>query len=176
MTGMKPAASPSSTSFDPVALIRDHQTAVWRYLRALGCTVEQADDFTQETFLAVLEKPFQEYNPNATRAYLRKVAFNLFITAQRRSGRVIAVENVEQYDSDWTRWAGHDDGEAAIDALRECFEQLADRGQLALRMRFREKRSRAEIAEALGMTEHGAKNLMQRAKKRLRDCVEGKVK
>jgi RNA polymerase sigma-70 factor, ECF subfamily len=173
---MKPAASPSSTGFDPLRLIKDHQTAVWRYLRVLGCTAEQADDFTQDTFLAVLEKPFHEYNTHATRAYLRKVAFNLFITYQRRSGRVVAVENVEQYDTDWTRWAGHDDGEAALDALRECFEQLPDRGQMALRMRFRDKRSRAEIAEALSMTEHGAKNLMQRAKKRLRDCVEGKMK
>ncbi len=157
-------------------LIQDHQVGIWRYLRALGCSAEQAEDITQETFLAVLERPFQEFSTHATRAYLRKVAYNLFITARRRSGRVVTVEDVELFDSEWTRWAGHDDGETMLDALRECFEQLSDRAKLALRMRFRDRSSRAEIAEALSMTEHGAKNLMQRAKKRLRDCVEGKLK
>jgi RNA polymerase sigma-70 factor, ECF subfamily len=173
--GMEPVASPSNAGLDPVQLIMDHQVSVWRYLRALGCTVEQAEDFTQETFLAVLEKPFQQYSPHATRAYLRKVAYNLFVTAQRRSGRVVVVEDVEQYDKDWSRWAGHDDGEALLDALRDCFEQLTERAKLALRKRFHDKSSRTDIATALAMTEHGAKNLMQRAKKRLRDCVEGKL-
>jgi RNA polymerase sigma-70 factor (ECF subfamily) len=32
-----------------------------------------------------------------------------------------------------------------------------------------------EIARSLEITEHGAKNLMQRAKKQLRQCVEGKM-
>ena len=31
------------------------------------------------------------------------------------------------------------------------------------------------IAEGLGITEHGAKNLMQRAKQQLRACVEQKL-
>jgi RNA polymerase sigma-70 factor (ECF subfamily) len=42
-------------------------------------------------------------------------------------------------------------------------------------MRFREKRTRQRIATALEITEHGAKNLMQRAKKQLRTCVDEKM-
>jgi RNA polymerase sigma-70 factor (ECF subfamily) len=53
--------------------------------------------------------------------------------------------------------------------------QLTDRARLALEMRFRDRGSRAEIAAALGITEHGAKNLMQRAKQQLRDCIKRKV-
>lgn len=172
---MKPVVPPTSAGFDPVKLIQDHQVGVWRYLRALGCSKEQAEDLTQDTFLAVLQKPFQDYSPTATRAYLRRVAFNLFVTQQRRSGRVVTVEDIEQYDVDWTRWAGHDDGESLLLALRQCLETLGDRAQLALGLRFREQKSRNEIADALQMTEHGAKNLMQRAKKKLRECVEGKM-
>ncbi len=134
-----------------------------------------ADDLTQETFLIVLQRPFQDYNDQATRAYLRKVAFNLLVTQQRRAGRVVAVEDIEQYDQEWTRWAGASDGEEVLDALRNCLEALSDRVKLALRMRFGERRSRQEIADVLQMTEHGAKNLMQRAKKRLRECVEHKL-
>jgi RNA polymerase sigma-70 factor (ECF subfamily) len=60
-------------------------------------------------------------------------------------------------------------------ALKECVDQLGERPQLALRLRFRERQTRQQIAAALQMTEHGAKNLMQRAKKKLRECVEGKL-
>jgi RNA polymerase sigma-70 factor (ECF subfamily) len=46
---------------------------------------------------------------------------------------------------------------------------------MALDMRFRDRSSRSEIAVALGITEHGAKNLMQRAKQQLRVCIERKT-
>ncbi|MBM3998073.1 MAG: sigma-70 family RNA polymerase sigma factor [Planctomycetes bacterium] len=161
--------------FDPLKLIQDHQLGLWRYLRALGCAREVADDLAQETFLIVLQRPFQDYSEVATRAYLRKVAYNLLVTQQRRAGRVVAVENIEQYERDWNRWAGDGDGEDALRALRGCLKVLGPRALHALKMRFEERRSRQEIADALQMTEHGAKNLMQRAKKKLRDCVEGKI-
>jgi RNA polymerase sigma-70 factor, ECF subfamily len=171
---MKPVVPPA-TGFDPVKLIQDHQVGVWRYLRALGCSPDQAEDLAQETFLSVLQKPFQDYSPHATRAYLRRVAYNLFVTQQRRSGRVVTVEDIEQYDLGWTRWAGHDDGESLLLALRKCLEKLGDRARLALRLRFGERRTRNEIAAALEVSEHGAKNLMQRAKQKLRECVEGSI-
>ena len=74
-----------------------------------------------------------------------------------------------------TRWSAHDNGEELLAALGGCFDALGDRAQLALDMRFRERSSRNEIADALKMSEHGAKNLMQRAKKRLRECVDRKM-
>jgi RNA polymerase sigma-70 factor (ECF subfamily) len=158
-----------------VELIEKYQTGIWRYLRALGCDPAQADDLTQETFLAVLQRPFHHYGSAATAAYLRKVAHNHFVSAQRRAGKVVAVENVEEFDKTWEKWSGTDDGEALLEALRECLQRLTDRARMALEMRFRDRESRANIAAALEITEHGAKNLMQRAKKQLRKCVEGKM-
>jgi RNA polymerase sigma-70 factor (ECF subfamily) len=43
-------------------------------------------------------------------------------------------------------------------------------------MRFADQASRVEIGKALKITEHGARNLMQRAKQQLRTCVEEKLK
>lgn len=172
---MKLATMPETTGFDPVELIEAYQSGIWRYLRALGCEPAQADDLTQETFLAVLQHPFEDYGPAATAAYLRKVAYNQFISAQRRAGKVVPVEDVEQFDKSWEQWAGNDNGEAMLEALRECLEQLTDRARMALEMRFRDRESRPNIGAALGITEHGAKNLMQRAKKQLKTCIEGKI-
>jgi RNA polymerase sigma-70 factor (ECF subfamily) len=167
---------PPVTGFDPVRLIANYQQGVWRYLRTLGCEPALADDLTQETFLAVLQKPFQDYNPAATAAYLRRVGYNLFISYQRRSGKVTSVDNIEQLEQHFVQFAGEDQGEAALEALRECLTKLTDRAKWSLEMRFRENLSRTEIAEKLEISEHGAKNLMQRAKQQLRECVERKLK
>jgi RNA polymerase sigma-70 factor (ECF subfamily) len=168
--------APKSTGFDPARLIERHQAGVWRYLRALGCDPSEADDLTQETFLAVLQKPFDDFNPAATAGYLRKVAHNLFITVRRRAGRVVPVEDIEQVSSLWSQWADKDNGEAVLGMLQECLAELTQRARWALEMRFQERLPRIEIAAALKITEHGAKNLMQRAKKQLRGCVERKMR
>lgn len=173
---MRTEPSQPTSGIDPAALIRTYQAGIWRYLRALGCDAAQAEDLTQETFLSVLQKPFQDMGPLATSAYLRKVAYNLFISHQRRAGKVTPVENVEELDRTWTSWAGNDDGETLLDALRECLKGISERARLALEMRFREESSREAIAATLEITEHGAKNLMQRAKQQLRACVESKLK
>ena len=100
----------------------------------------------------------------------------MLISYRRRTKRITLTDQIEFLDSDWTRWAGFDSGDAAIEYLTECFQRLSERAKLALKMRFQERASREQIATALGITEHGAKNLMQRAKSQLKDCVETKIK
>lgn len=166
----------AAAGLDVARLVKEHQAGVWRYLRVLGCAAWQADDLTQETFLAVLKKPFRDYDRAATAAYLRKVARNLFISSQRRAARSLVVADLDSIDAVWSSWAGQDDGQELIDALEKCLQKLTDRARMALDLRFKDRRSRVEIAAALGMSEDGAKNLMQRAKQRLRECVQRKIR
>jgi RNA polymerase sigma-70 factor (ECF subfamily) len=160
---------------DSARLIEQHQAGIWRYLRVLGCDAAQADDLTQETFLLVMQRPFHDHCVAATAAYLRTTAHNLFVSAQRRAGRMRPTDNVEDLDQTWTNWAGSDNGEALLEALRDCLTQLTERARFALEMRFEKRLTREEIATELGITEHGTKNLMQRAKQQLRRCIEGKL-
>ena len=89
---------------------------------------------------------------------------------------MLVTSELEQLDSQWMRWAGADgDGGDVVDALAECFGRLTKRAQLSLRLRFAENASRDHIASELGITEHGAKNLMQRAKLQLKQCLDGKI-
>jgi RNA polymerase sigma-70 factor (ECF subfamily) len=88
---------------------------------------------------------------------------------------VVAVEDIEQVEATWLRWVGQDDGEELLAKLKECLAQLTERARWALEMRFRDRLARLEIAEHLGITEHGAKNLMQRAKQQLRTCIDAKT-
>ena len=169
------ASKINDSEHDLAELIVRHQATVWRYLRALGADVALADDLTQEAFLEVMRRPFEQYNDAASAGYLRRVAHNLFISRRRREGRMMVTDCAEDFETSWMRWAGFDAGNSVLDALAECFSRLTDRAQLALRLRFAEDSSRETIAEALAISEHGAKNLMQRAKAQLRECVEQKL-
>lgn len=161
---------------DLAELVARHQVGVWRYLRALGAEAALADDLTQDTFLEIMRRPFVQYSDAATAGYLRRVAHNLFISRRRRDVRMSVTEHVDQFDTSWMRWAGFDNGNTALDALGECWQRLTDRAQLALQLRFAQETSREAIAQSLGISEHGAKNLMQRAKSQLRECIEQKLK
>lgn len=85
------------------------------------------------------------------------------------------TEHAEQFESSWMRWAGFDGGNLAIEALEECISRLTERAQVAIRMRYGKEATREVIAKTLEITEHGAKNLLQRAKGQLRDCVDKKI-
>ncbi len=172
---MKDLPQHESPAVDIAQLVAAHQLSVWRYLRSWGCSPQEAEDLTQETFLKVLEKPFEQLTDAATRGFLRTVARNLLIDRRRKQGRnaqIQGVENIEQF------WVASDKGEPEelLDFLRECLEGLTDRARMALEMRFSDRKSRTEIADALEIGEHGAKNLMQRAKQQLRECIEHKLK
>ncbi len=165
----------SEMELDLSELVARHQIMVWRYLRALGAEAALADDLTQDTFLEVMRRPFEQFSDAATASYLRRVAHNLFISRRRRENRMTVTEHAEQFETAWLRWAGFDAGNDLLDGLQDCFRRLTNRAQLALRMRFGNEASRQGIAESLGISEHGAKNLMQRAKSQLRECLEKKL-
>lgn len=161
-------------ALDAEQLVLRHQRGVWRYLRMLGCDDATADDLTQETFLRVLRREdFVQHNDSATAGYLRRTAYNLMVSRHRKLGRIQTIAEPQLLDETWDRWAGKDlSGDLAIEALKHCFEKLTQRARMALTMRFDSSSSRVEIGEALGITDHGARNLMQRAKRQLRECVE----
>ncbi|WDI44715.1 RNA polymerase sigma factor [Bremerella sp. P1] len=171
---MKDLPQHESPAVDIAQLVAEHQLSVWRYLRSWGCSPQEAEDLTQETFLKVLEKPFEQLTDAATRGYLRTVARNLLIDRRRREGRqtnIQAVENIDQF------WVATDERkpDELLELLKECLDGLTERARMALQMRFQDRKSRSEIADALQIGEHGAKNLMQRAKQQLRECIEFKL-
>ncbi|TWU59837.1 ECF RNA polymerase sigma factor SigE [Rubripirellula tenax] len=168
---------PETGELSPNELIARHQRGVWRYLRMLGCDDAMADDLTQETFLRVLRRDnFVQHSEAATNSYLRRTAYNLLVSDHRKNQRIQTVAPSPLMDEIYDRWAGKDlSGDQAVDSLRDCLKALTDRARLALTMRFGKGASRIEIAEALDITDHGARNLMQRAKGQLRECVEAKL-
>lgn len=157
-------------------LVETHQAGIWRYLRLLGCDPQKADDLTQEVFLGVLKRPFDNYDFRATAAYLRNAARMVFLTSLRTEARRNAVIYADAVEVVWEAGAGKDEGDAQLDALEHCLGELDERERRALELRYRSDASREEIAAALELSIDGAKNLLQRTKDKLRLCISRRTK
>ncbi len=157
------------------ALVRSHQAGVWRYLRYLGCCAMEADDLTQETFLAVFRDGFEDRSPEQTAAYLRTVARNRLLMLRRTQRRAPEVD-LEAAEAVWAETVGDDGMDDYVVALEDCLETgVTPRVRRALEMLYRDGRSRSEIAEQLEMAVEGVKTLLRRARATLRECVERKL-
>jgi len=166
---------PVKSSSDMIeTLIADHQSGVWRYLRAMGCQPDLADDLTQETFLGVMRRPFQYFGKAAAGSYLRRSAYFLYMSHVRRQNPTQSeLGAIEVSEATWNRWIQRQKKQLEIlEMLNDGLANLPERSRTALVMRYRDGCSREEIAKALSISEHGAKNLMQRAKKKLRESIE----
>lgn len=161
------------TETEFVALVNRHQAGFWRYLRLIGCEPALADDLTQDTFLTVLQEPFDDYAPAASAAYLRTIARRKF--AQHCERNRLKFGDLDAADTVWAEVAPDDSGEAQLEALDRCLEKLPPRTRKALELRFAGEASREEIAREIGLSEDGAKNLIQRAKDALRECIERRL-
>jgi RNA polymerase sigma-70 factor, ECF subfamily len=161
-------------SFDVAALVEAHHAGIWRYLRYLGCDRALADDLTQETFLQVVQKPFEWRGEREAAAWLRLAARNLFLVNVRRSKLIKTVEDLDQADAAWDR-ANADDSDARQIALRECLEAVQGKARDVLNLQFREKRSGDEIARLLKLSAQNVRVIAHRAKQVLKQCIEKKL-
>jgi RNA polymerase sigma-70 factor (ECF subfamily) len=177
MTAIQEQPPPTQQPLDLASLVHRHQAGVWRYLRFLGADRSEADDLTQETFLAVARGGFVERDERQTAGYLRVVARNQLLALRRKQNREISTVELESADTVWAAAAG-DDGSfnSYLDALCECVEQLDGRPRLAIDLHYRVEASRDAIAAALDMKPDGVKTLLRRTRQLLRECVERKLK
>lgn len=157
---------------DLEALILDHQAAVWRYLRVLGCDPSEADDLTQDVFVRALSGPLEHRGDRSTRSYLLRAARFRYLQLRGKENRLREVAFSEAVD----KWFGErclkDGGNDWLAALHHCTGELKGRQRAALDLFYVEGRSRREIAAQLRMKENGFKTLLQRLRARLRQCVE----
>lgn len=166
----------SKTTIAIDQIVRNHQRGVWRFLIALGCDSSEAEDLTQETFVAVFRGGFEYRGPSETEAYLRKVAKHRFISSVRKRRRAPVVRNLDDVDVEWAQFESEIEGDRRIELLRRCLETLAQRARQGLELRYRIDLSRAEIAKRLDMKENGVRTLLDRARTALRECVQRKLK
>src|SRR4051812_24266706 len=82
------AASPPSPRRDVKvrALVGAHFDFIWRLLRRLGLSAEDADDATQHVFMTALPK-LENITPGSERSFLYGVALRVHANARRKRAR-----------------------------------------------------------------------------------------
>jgi RNA polymerase sigma-70 factor (ECF subfamily) len=169
-------AGSSSTPAELATLVRRHQAGVWRYVRFLGADATEADDLTQETFLALARADFVERDERQTAGYLRVIARNQLLALRRKQNRELRTVELEAADSVWAAAAAPDGSlDAYLDALRDCVAGLEGRSRQAIDLHYAQRAGREAIATALGMQPDGVKTLLRRTRQVLRECVERKI-
>ncbi len=169
-------------------IVRTHQAMVYRYLRYMGAAADVAEDVAQETFLAAYRSgsaPLEDAAAEGGRcaAWLRGVARNQLLMHFRkaRSNPVSADPVVLQQALDEADEVFHGellrqgDGFDYHEALQACLARLQGTQRKLLEMFYGEEFSRAQIGEALNMTEDGVKSFLRRVRAALRKCVLGRL-
>ena len=170
-------AGPELPNADLASLVQRLQAGVWRYLRFLGASGPQADDLTQETFLAFVRAEFTERGDRQTASYLRTVARNQLLLLRRRQNREVSTVQLEAADEVWAAATGPDGSLAGyLDALATCLETLEGRAREAIDLHYRDCVGRDAIAAMIGMNPDGVKTLLRRTRELLRECIERKTK
>lgn len=161
---------------DLASLVARHQAGVWRYVRFLGADTTEADDLTQETFLALARGGFVERDERQTASYLRVVARNQLMALRRRQNREVCTVELEAADSVWAAAAGPDGSLTGyLDVLRDCLAQLEGRAREAIDLHYHDRAGRDAIATKLSMKPDGVKTLLRRTREVLRECIERKI-
>lgn len=164
-----------SPAADPEAFVRQHQVALWRYLRALGAPTDLAEDILQDTFVIACRKLHDDRGAAAAAEFLRQTARHLLLRRRRDQSRREAVL-LELADRAWRDDCATDHGEAWLAALRACVEQLDGRSAAVVQAVYGEGAARRDAAGRLGMKETGVKTLLQRVRTNLRACVERRMR
>jgi RNA polymerase sigma-70 factor, ECF subfamily len=171
------ASPPPSGALALADVVRIHQQGVWRYVRFLGADHTEADDLTQDTFLAFSRSEFVERCDRQTAAYLRVVARNQLLALRRKQNREVSTVELESAEAVWAAAAGSDGNLTEfLDALRECLQQLEGRAHRAVDMHYQHNAGREAIAAELEMKPDGVKTLLRRTRQILRECIERKIR
>ena len=169
-------SDPPCVEFDLASLVREHQADVWRYLRYLGAAAEDADDLTQETFLAVARAPFELRSRCETAAYLRTAARNQLLMLRRRQGRQICTVEMAAAEDVWAETIVTGDSNEFVDALSRCYETLVGRAREAVDRFYRNGESREQLAARFEISADGVKTLLRRTRASLKDCIERRLR
>jgi RNA polymerase sigma-70 factor, ECF subfamily len=149
------------------AIYERYRLAVFRYLRGLGSSEDEALDLTATVFERAL-RSLGSYRGEGggLAAWLLRIARNAAIDQARKSRRLVALPS----HLDQLREERAPDERADLAALRELVAALPDVQRDALVLRYAVGLSAREIGIVIGKREDATRKLIQRALEKLREA------
>jgi RNA polymerase sigma-70 factor (ECF subfamily) len=160
---------------DAAGMVEQHWDAVFRLLFRLTHNAHDTEDLTQETFLRAMERS-ESFQPGTDRrAWLRRIATNLFLDQCRRR-KVAKAEALADDPVDRSRLVeGSLQNQELGAVLEQAIAGLPETARMVFVLRVQEEVSFQEIARLIGATEETARWHMMKARRLLMERLEGKV-
>jgi len=160
----KPTTDPPAGFAD---LVRDHWEPVFRYLMSHARRTHDAEELTQETFLRALNHLADRDPDSRPRAWLLRIARNLFLDAARRR-QTVAFGPLGDRDPGGELPPDRA-AEVADDAakVRAALAELTELPRSVFLLRVEGELSFAEIAATVGISEEAARWHMHQARAKL---------
>lgn len=166
--------TPASTS-EMIALLTQHQAALYAFLRALLPSAADAEDVLQETNIAIWESIARFESGTNFRAFAMKVAYHRAIdhgrTRKRSSILVFNSELIERISGTLI------DDAASLESVREsdlerCLAGLSTDDRKLIRLRYYQQRTIRDLVSVTGKSETNLQYHFGRIRGLLRACIE----
>lgn len=147
-------------------LVSEHHAAVYRYAFRLTGIVCDAEDLTQQTFLAAHQSVAQLHDPANARAWLFTILRHAYSKLKSKRVPLLATP----FDIDLEAVPEERPEEPLVDQqrLQEAIDELPDEFKLVILLFYFEDCSYREIAERLSLPPGTVMSRLARAKARLR--------
>jgi RNA polymerase sigma-70 factor (ECF subfamily) len=147
-------------------LVEKYHQAVYRYAFRLSGSAADAEDLTQQAFLAAQQKLGQLRKPESARSWLFTILRNCFLKSVRRPGHLLASSL--ELDMDSVPEEVPKEGDLDAELLQKSLDELPENFRLVLVMFYFEDCSYREIAEKLDLPIGTVMSRLARAKGHLR--------
>jgi RNA polymerase sigma-70 factor (ECF subfamily) len=141
------------------------------YLRRMLGTSGLAEDVLQSVWLKVIRKIGMLEEPRALRTWLYRIAHNEAVQQLRKSGREIALEEMEET----LEAAPEEEDSGPLDTARVhmALDEISPAHRAVLTLRFMNDLSYADIAEVVGCSVGTIRSRIHYAKRALKKQMEG---
>jgi RNA polymerase sigma-70 factor (ECF subfamily) len=159
--------------------VSEHQAALRGFVRMLGVDLDAVDDLAQETLLVAYRELERFDGDQDCGKWLRGIARNLVRNELRRSARRerILQEEVTEHmlavlDPDRAPPRFED---ADFRALRDCLEELPEKGRRLIAGRYADEWNASILADQLGMSATAIRLALMRTRRSLKVCIERRL-
>lgn len=154
------------------ALVHRHAAAVGRYLLGQGAATSAVDDLLQETFFRAFRGIASWRGDGAFRAWLLRIARNVFRDGHRRTRGVQFVEAADDDRVETADGAGELDAQETEQQLLDGLTRLSPLQREVFLLRVEQGLAYREIATTLETTEGAARVHYHQAVRRLKEWLQ----